>query len=948
MFLLKWHINLGTMCNGPILVQTKLTGKEDHERVELFPDMNCLHIEVSPNASFALEGEFGNVSFNGLDHALAAKGRTDPSDRAALSYPVHRLSVLGQGSSSVVYKSVMLNKLRVTAEKVFLVGDSKKQLQMFRELQSLKSVCSLLSEEDGLEHSASPYIVELLDVFSNPTDGTLSLCLEYMNCGSLENIVQSGGCLDERVLSSITFQMTSGLNFLHERRMIHRDVKPSNALVAHDGSVKLADFGLARTLDHGQSLANSFVGTFLYMAPERLTGESYSFQSDIWSLGLTIHAVALGQFPYIGKKGYWEVLNATQQGAPAVDRSYSQALRVFLRQCYQPRAQDRPSTAALLSEVFLNEAEGTIPADVRHQVCRVLSDPDTVETVAPGIVGAPVVETHLAAVPQSAPCTGTGNLTYRPKLESKSARKAPNGSTQHKTPAALSSTARTALVMQHQTQHLHRAAKHTAVAVTAREPSKHTKTSTAGANIITPQRNHVNSSKAPSTKAVAAPRGATAGTARTESSAAQTKGPPKLTHSASDRGAGALVGPAAERGMVAKFRSVSARPAKATDAVATPKPGRKGAVRYGDTENESGEEGAVEVSVPSVSHSPTPGPSRSDIIDAKNSSNGVSEPELVRAWEKYVILAREHQVREDAKQRTAVVSPEEGGHTTSTTTVTTTTPPPKEKECYDYNASPSIAVNSLRRLIAKQHDSREVFVTEAMVQRLAAAVPCDASALREEFCAALERINRVWEGRAVQRISAASSAGNGSAERRQQLAPIPGEHTVSPSGACVSTSTDPPGCRAAPWGLEGLVPVEESKTGTGDAGQWFTPPETVTAESLEVDEELSVDGQQDGFAKDCDSLLDESIEEDSGLLLLHLGQSSDQHLRPGRSLHPDCARGVYSSKPTQGIRIVGGNGGAETKAGLQFGGYRSGNEGESDEEVCEDYANESFEADEEE
>ena len=118
----------------------------------------------------------------------------------------------------------------------------------------------------------------------------------------------------EKVVQGIAQQMLIGLSFLHSLRLIHRDVKPSNALISSTGIVKLADFGLARTLESGASLAESFCGTFDYMAPERMIGNSYSFHSDVWSLGLTVHTVAIGSYPYaVEKGGFWAILNAVQE-----------------------------------------------------------------------------------------------------------------------------------------------------------------------------------------------------------------------------------------------------------------------------------------------------------------------------------------------------------------------------------------------------------------------------------------------------------------------------------------------------------------------------------------------------------------------------------------------------------------------------------------------------------
>ncbi len=99
------------------------------------------------------------------------------------------------------------------------------------------------------------------------------------------------------VLGKITVAVLSGLNYLYEtHRIMHRDIKPSNVLVNCKGQIKLCDFGVSGELVN--SIANTFVGTSTYMAPERIQGAQYTIKSDVWSVGLMVMELAIGRFPF--------------------------------------------------------------------------------------------------------------------------------------------------------------------------------------------------------------------------------------------------------------------------------------------------------------------------------------------------------------------------------------------------------------------------------------------------------------------------------------------------------------------------------------------------------------------------------------------------------------------------------------------------------------------------
>lgn len=125
--------------------------------------------------------------------------------------------------------------------------------------------------------------------------------MEFCEGGSLDSIYKEvkrlGGRTGEKVLGKIAEGVLQGLTYLEAKRILHRDIKPSNILLCRNGEVKLCDFGVSG--DFGtKGEANTFIGTSYYMAPERITGQTYTITSDVWSTGVTLLEVAQHRFPF--------------------------------------------------------------------------------------------------------------------------------------------------------------------------------------------------------------------------------------------------------------------------------------------------------------------------------------------------------------------------------------------------------------------------------------------------------------------------------------------------------------------------------------------------------------------------------------------------------------------------------------------------------------------------
>ncbi|KAI8848920.1 kinase-like domain-containing protein [Chytridium lagenaria] len=231
------------------------------------------------------------------------------------------ISELGVGNGGTVNKIMHKPTSTLMARKIIHVEARRTiQKQILRELQILKN-CN------------SPFIVSFYGAFINMKS------------------------LEEDVLEQITLSVLKGLVYLYqEHKIIHRDVKPSNILLNSAGQVKMADFGVSGELTN--SMVKTFVGTSAYMSPERIKGNRYSVQCDVWSLGISLMELAMGSLPPLT---LFELLECiVEEPLPNLpDGRFSQTFQAFIGRCLIKDDAQRPKPQELLSDPFCTSAEAS-------------------------------------------------------------------------------------------------------------------------------------------------------------------------------------------------------------------------------------------------------------------------------------------------------------------------------------------------------------------------------------------------------------------------------------------------------------------------------------------------------------------------------------------------------------------------------------------------------------
>uniref|UniRef100_A0A8C9T638 non-specific serine/threonine protein kinase n=1 Tax=Scleropages formosus TaxID=113540 RepID=A0A8C9T638_SCLFO len=212
-----------------------------------------------------------------------------------------------------------------------------------------------------------PNIVTFLMSFEERS--TLYIVMEYCSGGDLMKRIrmQRGILFTERQIVDWFVQICLGLKHIHDRKVLHRDIKAQNIFLTGNGmKAKLGDFGIARMLNNTMEMARTCVGTPYYLSPEICEGRPYNNKTDIWSLGCVLYELCTLKHPFEGSNLRQLVMKICRGHYHPVAAHYSYELRLLVTQLFKVSPRDRPSVNSMLGRPFLEKhIEKHLDAQVR-------------------------------------------------------------------------------------------------------------------------------------------------------------------------------------------------------------------------------------------------------------------------------------------------------------------------------------------------------------------------------------------------------------------------------------------------------------------------------------------------------------------------------------------------------------------------------------------------------
>jgi hypothetical protein len=253
------------------------------------------------------------------------------------------IALLGRGGMGAVYKAVQVSLEREVAIKVLPSDLCEDEEANF--VERFKSEARLMAK---MNH---PAIVDVYD-FGETAEGLLYIAMEFIDGTDVAKMIQSQGRLPPDYALAITAHVCDALAFAHGSGVIHRDIKPANILINREGTVKVADFGLAKQSDpelSGLTKTNTAVGTPDFLAPEALIpGLPLDGRADLYAVGVMLYQMLTGELP----RGMWTMPSLKLGTDPRFDAIISKAMQTDRNARYSSAWEIRQELDRIVSQPF--------------------------------------------------------------------------------------------------------------------------------------------------------------------------------------------------------------------------------------------------------------------------------------------------------------------------------------------------------------------------------------------------------------------------------------------------------------------------------------------------------------------------------------------------------------------------------------------------------------------
>mmetsp|Transcript_2489 Transcript_2489/g.3616 ORF Transcript_2489/g.3616 Transcript_2489/m.3616 type:complete len:246 (-) Transcript_2489:10-747(-) len=182
-----------------------------------------------------------------------------------------------------------------------------------------------MGEVDVLQMLDHPNIVKIFESFE--AEGALHIVMEYADEGDLGTLLRNRkDLLDEDMISLYFIQIVLALKHVHERSILHRDLKTQNIFVTSKSTIKLGDFGIAKVLTSKTAFAKTMIGTPYYLSPELCEDQPYDQKSDVWALGCVLYELTTLKHAFDGKSLPALILKILRGKYPPIPDVYSDEL----------------------------------------------------------------------------------------------------------------------------------------------------------------------------------------------------------------------------------------------------------------------------------------------------------------------------------------------------------------------------------------------------------------------------------------------------------------------------------------------------------------------------------------------------------------------------------------------------------------------------------------------